>query len=149
MSAKFDDQRFDGFRVLVLGFEQSERAWLRDGLRFIGVKATAIAPSVTQLKSVPAMGLAFTHIIINIDAYEGVEDAVEALTEFRIESPGTVVIAVSKKVADDDFGTERNAICDATLRLPLTERRLRRSMIDGRINRSCSTSCNLKSLKSF
>jgi hypothetical protein len=140
MNIKFDDQKFDGVRVLVLGFEQDERTWLRNGLRFIGVKATAIAPSVAQLKSVPAMGLAFTHVVINIDAYESVEDAVGALIEFRVQSPMTIVIAVSARVADDDFGTERNAICDVTLRLPLTERRLRRSLTEGRTNRMSSIS---------
>jgi hypothetical protein len=149
MKAKFDDQKFDGVRVLGLGFEQDERTSLRNGLRFIGVKATAIAPSVAQLKSVPAMGLAFTHVVVNIDAYESVEDAVAALIDFRIQSPITTVIAVSARVADDDFGTDRNAICDVTLRLPLTERRIRRSLIEGRTNRLSSVSSPPTSLRLF
>lgn len=134
MTARFDQASFSDIRVLVLGFETVERTWLRNSLRFIGVRVTATAPNVGQLAGVADMGLSFTHVIANLDGFESVEDAVDALLDFRQRAPQIVLIAVSSRVSGDDLGQERSAICDATLSLPLTERRLRRGLVEGRAN---------------
>lgn len=87
MTARFDQASFSDIRVLVLGFETVERTWLRNSLRFIGVRVTATAPNVGQLAGVADMGLSFTHVIANLDGFESVEDAVDALLDFRQRAP--------------------------------------------------------------
>lgn len=130
-----DEANFRNARVLVLGCEAEERASLRDSLRQIGVKVVAVAASSTKLPNLAEMGKSFTHVIFNVDAQDSVDDAVTALMDFRRRLPDVVVIAVSFKVGADDHGQERNAICDTTLRLPVTERRLRLGMLRGMANR--------------
>jgi hypothetical protein len=134
IKSRIDDVAFSDMRVLVLGFDTVERTWLRNSLRFIGVSATASAFNVGQLASVAGMGLSFTHVILNLDGYECLDDAVDALLNFRRLAPFIVVVAVSSRLSGDDLGQERRAICDATLRLPLSERRLRRGLLEGRAN---------------
>jgi CheY-like chemotaxis protein len=134
MTLRFDQGSYSDMRVLVLGFETDARVWLRNSLRLIGVRATATASNLAQLAMVADMKLSFTHVIVNLDGYEFMEDAVDALFDFRQRSKDVVVIAISAMVASDDLGLERRAICDATLRLPLTERRLRRGLVEGRAN---------------
>jgi hypothetical protein len=134
LTARFDAAKFVGTRVIILGCDTVERAFIRNCLRLFGVGATATASNVEQLASVAEMGQSFTHVIIDLDAYDCKEDAVDALFDFRRRAPEIVVVAVSSRVSGDDFGLERRAICDATLCLPLTERRLRRGLVEGHAN---------------
>lgn len=64
-----------------------------------------------------------SHIVINLDDFASVVDAVDALLRFRKAQPECRVIAVSAFVGGDDFGFERRAMCDATLRWPLSRGR--------------------------
>lgn len=135
LKVRFEETSFWNMRVLVVACNTSDRMSLRDSLRQIGVRIVAMAPNASQLCSVAEMGKSFTHLIVNLDAYDTMEDAVDALLAFRKRSPDSVVIAVSSQVAGDDLGQERSAICDATLRMPVTERRLRQGLTRGQANR--------------
>lgn len=138
LMVRFDESSFWNMRVLVVACDTVDRVSLRDSLRQIGVRIVAVAPNASQLCSVAEMGKSFTHVIVNLDAFESMEDAVEALLAFRKRAPDSVVIAVSSQVAGDDLGQERSAICDATLRFPVTERRLRQGLTRGQANRADS-----------
>jgi hypothetical protein len=107
-------------RVLLLGFQGDDLADLRNALRQSGVTTTAAIGSVKRLPEFATMQQAFSHILVNLDAYEDIEDGVNALLEFRAAARGFVVILCSAKVSGDDFGTERAAICEATFRLPVS-----------------------------
>lgn len=135
MMVRLEETSFWNMRVLVVGCNMADRSMFRESLRHIGVRVVAIAPHATHLCAVADMGKSFTHIIVNLDAFGCMEDAVEALLKFRTLAPENIVIAVSSLVGGDDLGQERSAICDATLRLPVTERRLREGLSRGQANR--------------
>jgi hypothetical protein len=134
MTTRFAQASPADMRVLLVGFEQTERAQLRNALRSLGVAATAASPCVQQLPSIARMGLAFSYVIVNLDAYPSTEDAIDALLAFRLQVRNIVVIAASAEVSDDDLSLERATICDVTLRMSLTERRLLRCLVVGHDN---------------
>jgi CheY-like chemotaxis protein len=116
-------------RVLLVGFPPEHLSSLRESLRNLGVHVTAAASRVLQLPNVAEMGLAFSHVLVNVDAYEDVESGVDALAEFRASAPELVVVMCSMLVGGDDLGSERTLICDATLRLPVSMPRLRDGLL--------------------
>jgi hypothetical protein len=107
-------------RVLLLGFHGDDLTDLRGQLRQIGVKTTAAISNPYRLPEFSAMQQAFSHILINLDAFEDVDEGIDALLAFRAVARGFVVILCSAKVSADDFGTERAPICEATFRLPIS-----------------------------
>jgi CheY-like chemotaxis protein len=130
-TARSDEISVGNMRVLCIGCDWDCRTWLKH----IGVHAVVIAPDVSQLLSLTQTGDDFSHVVLNLDAYESTEDAVEALLDFRARSRTIVVIALTALASSDDLGSERSAICDATLRLPLTGQRLEQGLIAGQANR--------------
>lgn len=121
-------------RVLLVAFSPEQLQGLRDYLRGMGVHVTAATPNVKQLPDVGRMGTGFTHILINFDAFDDLETGVEVLSAFR-KHFGHVLILCSAQVASDDLGSERSAICDATLRSPVTPERLRLALRAATTNR--------------
>jgi len=125
-----------GSRALVMGFEVEELASIRRALRGFGIAPVASCPSATQIADVAKMHLDFDFLLIDFDAFPSVEDGVDALLEFRKRNRHAVVVLVSANVAADDLGTERRAICDATLRAPVTDERMRRGLLDALVNKA-------------
>lgn len=113
-----------GFRVLLLGFPYGSLSQIKQRVKATGVMATASASNVEQLSDVAYMGLGLTHVVVNLDAFEDLAAGIDALIEFREDAPDIGVILLSERVGGDDFGSERSAICDATLKLPATTPRL-------------------------
>lgn len=118
-------------RVLLLGFAEDDLADLRSHLRQAGVKTTATVPNVLRLPEFANMQQAFSHVLINLDAYDTVAHGVNALLAFRAIAPGFVVVLCSAEVSADDFGSERSAICEATLRLPVSAAGLQQCLVLG------------------
>jgi len=85
--------------VIVLAQCQQELAWLRDK------KAE------------------FDFIVVDIEHVGGVHAAVELCLNIRNDRPNSKIILLSDDTERDDFGSERIAICDATLKKPVTHRR--------------------------
>lgn len=65
----------------------------------------------------------FDFIVVDIEHVGGVHAAVELCLDIRKERPDTKIILLSDDSERDDFGSERIAICDATLKKPLTHGR--------------------------
>jgi hypothetical protein len=118
-------------RVLLFGFAEDDLADLRSHLRQAGVKTTATVPNVRRLPDFANMQQAFSHVFINLDSYGTVSAGVDALLAFRAAAPGFVVILCSAEVSADDFGSERSAICEATLRLPVSAGALQQALVLG------------------
>lgn len=116
------------FRVLMAGFPVELRGSIAGQLRDMGVLSTASMHSVHQLGDLAGMAGVFTHVLVDFDAFEDVASGVEALLALRSAAPDLVVVLFSSQVAGDDLGAERSAICDATLRVPVSPTRLRRGM---------------------
>lgn len=129
LNTRLDQGRWGDLRVLALGFDQDDIEWLRSCLRTIGVRHICAERTMGRLLDVSDVACPFSLVIVNLDGFQSLGAAVDALLAFRKRVPGVVVIAASSQVADDDLGSERDAICDVTLRLPLTELRLRHGLI--------------------
>jgi hypothetical protein len=125
MEEKEQQSRLSSCRILVLGFDMEGFVRIRDLLRQLYVLSVAAAPNIKQLGSIESMNLDFTHIILNFDAFIDIEHGVGALLEFRQAVPDIKIIICSSNVNGDDFGTERNCICDTTLRFPVSMRSIR------------------------
>lgn len=127
-------------RVLLVAFSPEQLGELRDHLRTAGVDVTAATPNVKQLSNAGEMGAAFTHILVNIDAFDDLETGIDVLSAFR-KRFSHVVVLCSAHVADDDLGSERSTICDATLRLPVSPKRLRQGLSAASVNSNERSDC--------
>lgn len=123
-------------RVLLVGVAAPDLAAIRQGLSFLEVGATAAASRVDHLADVVRMHAGFTHVLVNLDAFEDIDLAVEVLGRFRVEAPDIIVVLLSAQVRADAPGSERRQICDATLRLPLSTQRLRDGLLAATLNHS-------------
>lgn len=113
-------------RVLLLGLGRELAAAAKADLKDLGLQSVAICPGVALLREATVLRrLGFDIALVNLDAFDTLDAAVDALIGFRKACPDISVIALSQRVAADDTGSERAAICDATLRLPVSLRRLR------------------------
>lgn len=121
-------------RVLMMGFSAGQLFGLRKSIQSCGVKGVDSIPSVQKIQIVSERQNAFSHVVVNFDAFESTECGIDALLIFRMQLSEIVVILCSAFASGDDFGTERAAICDATLLLPVSEQRLRTGLIAGTEN---------------
>lgn len=118
-----------GKSALVLGFDTCALPALRLDLRELGVTPVISCQNVMQLEDISEMRFRADFLILNFDMFVDVEDGVIALMEFRARHRNVAVVIISRSVAGDDIGTERKAICDATLRAPLSFDRLRNGLL--------------------
>ncbi|NYS26767.1 hypothetical protein HUK65_17480 [Rhodobacteraceae bacterium 2376] len=134
-------------RVLLIGFEADELCDISHGLCTIGVDATDSISNVDHLHKASEYLLGFTHILVNIDAFEDVESAVDVLLAYRSNAPFMVIVACSYMVGGDDFGRERTAICDATLKMPISTSRLAKGLSSAELAVSANRCCSLFALE--
>lgn len=64
------------------------------------------------------------YILIDVDSYGLIDDIISQLVDLRVRMPLLRVILLSRGFARDDFSTERLAVCDVSLRLPVSIVRL-------------------------
>lgn len=128
---KMDHNPLSDLRVVLAGFDPVELATLRATLRRLGVRASAAFEGIDQLRDIVGVGAAFNTVMINLEAFQGLEQAIDALIEFREKSPGMAVVLVSSFVGQDDYGAERKAIADVTLRRPVSPERLKEALLTG------------------
>jgi hypothetical protein len=107
--------------VLLVGFNANEVRSLTQKLSVVGV---ASCTSIALLKDAQSTRRTFTHLIVNADAWDSIDEAVCALFCYRQCEDDRVVILTSGKILADDLGRERKAICDVSLRFPVSLNRL-------------------------
>lgn len=129
-------------RVLLMGFEGKALREARSMVRAVGVASCASCQDVEQLQDVAEMHGAFSHLVVNFDAFETSHEAVEALFAFRLKQRQVVVVLVSASVTADDLTAERKSICDATLRAPLSHQRTKRVLVAASMNRAANLDPN-------
>lgn len=113
-----------GLAVLHLGFTRDDCIVLGETLRNLGVRHVARSEHVYPLGLGKPGALCYDGIVVNLDQYADVEMGVDRLMRFRRACPSRFVVLATADVASDDFGHHRRAICDSTLKLPLTASRL-------------------------
>lgn len=130
--------------VLLVGFDGESHQVVRDCFRQAGARTTASCRSTSQLADVREMRFRFTHIVVNADAEEGLEVIIDNLLSFRRSTIDIAVLLVSEQVAGDDFGCERDAICDGTLKYPVSVARMNDSfgVMSEKIARRAGTGCD-------
>lgn len=117
--------------ILFIGFNSDERKVLRDYLQFCPTRANTFATTVSQLYYFIDMKSSFSHLIINFDNFQEVEQGIDLLKVFRKRNSETAIILVSSTIAEDDFAVEQELLCDVALRKPTTLCRLRRALVEG------------------
>lgn len=113
-----------GLAVLHLGFSRDDGVLLSETMHNLGARNVARSEHVYPLGLGKPGALRYDGIVVNIDRYADVEMGVDRLMRFRRACPSCFVVLATADVASDDFGHHRRAICDSTLRLPLTASRL-------------------------
>ena len=113
-----------GLRVLQLGFSRQDGMLLSETMQRLGACHVAISDQVFPLGLGKPGNLRFDGFVVNLDRFGDVDMGVERLMRLRRACPGAFVVIATAGVASDDFGDHRRAICDSTLRLPLTASRL-------------------------
>lgn len=73
-------------------------------------------------------------VVVDIDSCGGISKVIRELIAFRRISPETPVILISAESETDDFSTIRLALCDVTLRGPVSVARLDQALADAQIN---------------
>ena len=124
-AARLETDAVCGARVLLVGFPEADQSDMLGQLRELGVGTVGAMSETGQLIALAAAEPAFSHLVVNFDACEDTETGIETLLALRKGAPGLAVVLCSAMVRGDDLGTERSAICDATLRLPVSLPRLR------------------------
>ncbi|MGP9789980.1 hypothetical protein [Roseinatronobacter sp. NSM] len=131
---RMNDSSFDDVKALLVGFSELDLHRMRTHLRSIGVNLIASTPSLRCSEASSPVENIFTHVLINFDAFEDTEAGVETLLTLRGKNTNAVTILCSKVVSSDDFDSSRILICDATLKMPLTDKRLRNGFIAANAN---------------
>ncbi len=119
---------------LLVGFNELDLLDLQGQMRDLGVGSIAVSRDVKKLHSWPQERKSCSGVVVNLDAFSDLDDALDCLIDFRIKSPGTIVILVSYFAGHDDFGAERRILCDVTLRAPVSVRRLEIALRQGLAN---------------
>lgn len=123
-------------RVLLMGFEGKALREARSMVRAAGVASCTSCQDVEQLQDVAEMRGAFSHLVVNFDAFDTSNQAIIALFAFRLKQRQVVVVLVSASFIADDLTAERKSVCDASLRAPLSSGRLQRGLVEASFNRS-------------
>ena len=92
---------------------------LLDWLRGRGAKLTAMPIRNLPLEWFDRYASSFDAALVDAD-FLGDEGAIDFGLRLRRFAPYRPIIVISSRVAQSDFSTERMAICDVTLRAPLT-----------------------------
>lgn len=111
-------------RTLLLGFDSKELEHTLHVFGLLDIGMTASISDLSALRGPADLWNLFDVVIINHDAFEDPETAVEEYLAFRQRFEDKTVLLVSRCVGKDDLSTERAAISDATLRFPLSSERL-------------------------
>ena len=91
--------------------------------------------SLAQVREILAEGRdPVALVVIDIDSCGGIAKVITELLVFRVTYVGTPVVLVSAESETDDYDTVRLALCDATLRGPVSMSRLDVGLDEIRIN---------------
>jgi len=105
-------------------------AWLHAaGYRCVPVEGFGLA-----IGELMAHRAAFAMLIVDIDGFGGPASVVDRLGDLRRRHPSLPVIVISGEVRFNDFTAERLAICDVTLRAPVSAPALEVALAEAAVN---------------
>lgn len=97
-------------------------------LKALGGHAMVVGERLLPLEWIDQYAGDFDLALIDADHIGDPGDVVDLGLRLRRYAPGLPLVFVSSRVSQDDLGTDRAAICDATLRKPLTRRAFLRAL---------------------
>lgn len=112
-------------KAVLVGFQPEEQGRLTEELDNIGLRTVSVRLDECSLRNLSADSCSASLLFINFDAFDAIEDGVDQLMTLRAKNSNLVVVLCSASIRGDDLGNERSALCDVTLKLPLTKSRLR------------------------
>lgn len=115
--------------VTAVGFAPAETRQLQRLFKPLGLGAFAATPGVSELGGLACASVPLTYLLVNLDGFSDVDDAVGELLQFRQTRRDVVVVLVSGNLLRDDLGNERRPICDASLRTPLNLTQLKAGLL--------------------
>lgn len=121
--------------VCLFGLGTEDTLVVLDALKSYSITPIQKSTHITRLADAMPATTGMTYLLVNVDAMGELEDAVDELIAFRNSWPNVVVVMISAFVLNDDCGSYRKLICDATLRSPISEGRFENVMIAARHNR--------------
>lgn len=121
-------------KAILVGFDIEYLVAVRNELRKLGISPVASCASASQIDDIAKLRINFDLLVVNLDGFSDVSDGVDALMSYRMNCPNVTVILLSRLVSGDDFSAERRAICDATLRAPISSDRLRSGILSAMDN---------------
>jgi hypothetical protein len=110
-------------RLLFVGFAAKELGSLLDACRRLDPDLEVSSDHLAVLRASDRGP--WDCMVINHDAFEDPQTAVDDYLALRKRFPDRIVILISSEVGGDDLGLDRAAICDATLQFPVSLERLR------------------------
>lgn len=114
----------EGLSILQLGFSRDDGSLINETIQSLGARNVARSEQVYPLGLGKPGALRYDGIVVNLDRFADVDLGVDRLMRFRRGCASCFVVLATANVASDDFGDHRRAICDSTLKLPLTAARL-------------------------
>lgn len=102
--------------------------WLHDhGVPF--QRVSKLAPA-SEVWLAPADAV----VLVDIDPLGGIAKMVEPLMKLRLHRPDLTVILLTEEAESHDFGLERLALCDVTLRVPCSYAAFEFAIVEAPIN---------------
>lgn len=114
----------DMHECLIVGLQPADAELVVAEARSFGMVSRIITAECFD--GMNRLGSSAVTLMVNVDAFDLVE-IVDELISFRRQSPDVSVIILSAAFGGDEFQGERKAICDVSLRLPLSPRRIQRA----------------------
>lgn len=118
--------RNTALRVLIVGRDGADAAAVHAWLDRLGATPVHVGDRHLPLEWLDQYATGFDLSLVDADHLGDPGDVVDFGQRLRRFAPALPIIMASSSVAQDDLTTERMAICDATLKKPLTHARLER-----------------------
>ena len=117
------------YEILLIGFEGHSLGKIREICTFADVKITASVGNSAHLSKAASLKHLFTHIIVNTEAFGSSNDAIREILKVRSELVDIALLIVSPSTLTDDYGSERDMLCDGTFGANLTPGRMKIGLV--------------------
>ncbi|MBI1219177.1 MAG: hypothetical protein GC186_11570 [Rhodobacteraceae bacterium] len=115
-----DPLAWAGRSVLFCGSFRGCIGEMRIWLNSVGALSSSVGETLMPFEWIERHAHAFDVALVDCDHFEDADDVVDFGLHLRRIAPRLPVVMASSTVARNDFGMERRAICDATLRKPFS-----------------------------
>ncbi|MCW1951150.1 MAG: hypothetical protein KIH44_007270 [Octadecabacter sp.] len=117
------------YEVLLIGFKGHCLGKIREICARADVKVTASFANCSHLSKAASLKHLFTHIIVNTEAFGSSDDAVTEILNVRPNLVDIALLIVAPSEPSDNYGSERDSLCDGTFGANLTTGRMKIGLV--------------------